>query len=136
MVDEQLPGHGRVVLATAAGPMRDALRLLLGIEPDLDLVAEADSFEAAVRQARRHTGAVVVLNLALVRGGVLEAIRWATRAAPWSRVVALSMDDGEAFARRAIAAGACAYVVADHAEADLATAIRHAGGHDRAHAPW
>ena len=112
--------------------MRDALQLVLVGEPDFDLVAEANSFEAAVREARRHTGAVVVLNLALVRGGAIEAIRWARRAAPWSRIVALSMDDGEAFARHVVAAGACAYVLADRADADLAAAIRRAAGRERA----
>ena len=119
-------GRVSVVLATGPGPMREALRQVLGGEADLDVVAEAHDVDGAVRQARNHGRAVIVLDLVIVRGFVLEAIRGLRRAAPWTAIVALSMDDAAAFARNALAGGACAYVLADHADRDLADAVRRA----------
>jgi two-component system, NarL family, response regulator NreC len=118
--------HVSVVLASGPGPLRGALRLVLGGENDLDVVAEAYDVDGAVRQARRYGEAVIVLDLVLVRGRVVEAIRRLRHASPWTEIVVLSMDEAPVFARHALAGGARAYVLADQADRDLADAVRRA----------
>jgi two-component system response regulator DesR len=107
-----LPARSRVLLADRAGPARRALADLLTDLDGVDLVAEAgtrDELEPVLEHARPD---VLVIDDRLVR----------TRG--WSfpagmRVIIVGVDDNPAFAARARALGAHAWVVKDRADEDL-----------------
>jgi two-component system response regulator NreC len=113
-----------IVLADDHSLVRSALRMLLEAEPDLEVVAEAGNASDAVRYCLGHKPDVVVVDLNMPGGPVLEAIPSLREASPDTRVVVLTVDDDPASIREAMRAGALGYVLKSAAGAGLVQAIR------------
>jgi two-component system, NarL family, response regulator NreC len=120
------PAPIRVVVADDHAIMRRNLRLILETEADIEVAAEADHLALAERHVLGHEPDVLVLDLTMSNGSSLELIESLGTSSPGTRVVVLSMDDSPAFAQRALASGACGYVIKDLADEDLAAAVRAA----------
>jgi two-component system response regulator NreC len=90
------------------------------------VVAEAGDVEAARRYVRGHKPQVLVLDLNMPGGSVLEAIPSLRQEAPATQIVVLTMQEDPAFAREALRAGALAYVLKEAAEDELVEAVRRA----------
>jgi two-component system response regulator NreC len=116
----------RVILAEDHESMRRSLRLLLDGEPDIQVVAETGELTTAIRQIDALRPGVLVLDLKMPAGSSMETIERLRRHAPRTRIVVLTMYDGQAFARHAHAAGALGFVLKDSADAELADAVRSA----------
>ncbi len=121
----------RVVLADNHAVMRRSLRLLLDGEADVHVVAEAGDLATVMREVHQHQPQVLVLDLRMCSGSSIEAIGRLRREVPGSEIVVLTMEEGPAFERRAIAAGAIGLVVKDRAGSELAAAIRGAAHGER-----
>jgi len=106
--------------------MRRSLRVLLDGEKDLEVVAEVDDLTSVLRHLRKHRPPVVVLGLGMPDKSVGKAIGQLRTAAPWTQIVALTMDEDPVLAQRALAAGALGFVAKDLADEELARAIREA----------
>ena len=117
-------GDITVVLADDHAVVRKGLRLLVDAEPDLRVVAEAGTLPDALRMARAHRPAVIVLDLNMPGGSSLDAIPTMLELAPTTAVVVLTMQDEPSFARRALQAGALGFVLKDAADDELLGAIR------------
>jgi two-component system response regulator NreC len=117
----------RIVLADDHAVVRSGLRLLLDAEDDLEVVAEAGDAESALRSVLGHKPDVLVLDLNMP-GNVtsLQALPLVTERSPGTHTVVLTMQDDPEFARRAMRAGANAYVLKEAADTDLVEAIRQA----------
>ena len=115
-----------VVLADDHALMRRSLRLVLDGDESIDVVAEADDLAAVERHVHGHQPQVLVLDLGMPDGSGLPAIGNLRRAAPDTQIVVITMEDNPGFAQRALAAGATGFVLKDHAEEELSTAIREA----------
>jgi two-component system, NarL family, response regulator NreC len=120
------PGTIRIVLADDHQVVRRGLELLLNAEPEFDVVAEAGDVDAAQRYVRGHKPDVLVLDLNMPGGSVLEAIPSLRQEAPGTQIVVLTMQEDPAFAREALRAGALAYVLKEAAENELVEAVRRA----------
>ena len=118
----------RVVLADDHVLTRRTLRLLLDAESDLEVVAEATDHVATVRHLHSHEPDVLVLDLRMTDGSGIETVRSLCARVPQTRIVVLTMSDDPSFAQRALAAGACAFVVKELADTELAWAVRAAAG--------
>jgi len=118
----------RVVLADDHVLMRRTLRLLLDSEDDVEVVAEAADHGAAVRHLQGHEPDVLVFDLRMTDGSGIETVRALSERVPKTGIVVLTMEDDPSFAQRALAAGACAFVVKDLADAELVHAVRAAAG--------
>jgi two-component system response regulator NreC len=116
----------RVVLADDHEFVRRSLRLLLDLDAEVEVVAEARDIDAAMTHVRGHRPHVLVLDVNMPGGAILSAIRTLCRDAPDTAVVVTTMIDDPRFAREAIAAGASGYVLKDDADRDLVEAIRRA----------
>jgi two-component system, NarL family, response regulator NreC len=116
----------RVVLADDHRIVRRNLRILLEGEKDVEVVAEAGDMFTAVRHVGGHQPRVLLLDLGMSNGSSIEAIRQLRRQAPGTEIVVLTMEDSPAFAQRALEVGAMGYVLKDHADSELPTAIRSA----------
>jgi two-component system, NarL family, response regulator NreC len=120
----------RIVLADDHAVVRSGLRLLLGGEPGLEVVAEAGEVESARRYVRGHRPDVLVLDLNMPGESSLEAIPSLRAESPATQIVVLTMQEEPAFARRALGAGALGYVLKEAADEELVQAVRAAaGGH-------
>src|SRR5574339_842292 len=86
--------------------VRTGFRLLLQSQPEISVVGEAESGEAALQRYVELTPDVVVMDLAMPGMGGLEATRRIRARNPQARVLALSAHDDPMHARRALREGA------------------------------
>jgi two-component system, NarL family, response regulator NreC len=114
----------RVVITDDHRLVRSGLRLLLSEEEDIEVVAEAGDAAAALRLVEELEPDVVLLDLSMPGRSGLEAIPDLLAASPQTHVVVLTMQSDPAFAARAMAAGAAAFVLKECADSELKTAIR------------
>jgi len=127
--DERGSGEGgkiRIVLADDHQVVRRGLQMLLDHEEDFEVVAEAGDVDSARRYVRGHRPQVLVADLNMPGGPILNAIPDLRREAPETQIVVLTMQEDPAFAREALRAGALAYVLKEAAEGELVEAVRRA----------
>ncbi len=120
-----------IVLADDHRVVRSGLRLLLEAEPDFEVVAEADDISSALRCVREHRPTVLVLDLNMPGGSVVDAIPGLRAEAPDTQIVVLTMRDELALVDKVREAGALGYVLKEEAGTELALAIRRAAGGER-----
>ena len=119
-------GTIRIVIADDHAVVRRGLELLLDAEQDFEVVASIGDVEAAIRTTRGYKPDVLVLDLNMPGGSSLDAIPEILAASPCTNIAVLTMQDEPAFARRALGAGAMAYVLKEAADDELVTAVRRA----------
>ena len=113
----------RVLIADDQALFREALAILLEVQPEIEVVGEAGNGEQAVRLAAELRPDVVLMDL---RMPVLDGIAATTRLRveqPGVRVLALTTfdDDEDVFA--ALRAGAVGYLLKDVSSAKLVEAL-------------
>ena len=114
----------RIVLADDHAVVRSALRMLLDAEPDLEVVAEAGDVDSTVRYLRGHVPDVLILDLNMPGGPSLEAVPSMLEASPETNIVVLTMQSEPVFAREAMQAGVCGYILKEAADSELVHAVR------------
>lgn len=114
----------RVLLADDHTVVRKGLRLLLEMQADFSVIADAADGREAVALAQKLTPDVVVMDVAMPILNGIEAARQITAKLPQTAVVFLSMHADEGYVLKALKAGARAYLLKDSAEYDLINAIR------------
>ncbi|MBW2276907.1 MAG: response regulator transcription factor [Deltaproteobacteria bacterium] len=113
-----------IALADDHAVVREGFRVLLELEPDIEVVGEAgDGFEA-VRLVHRTRPDVLLLDLAMPGIGGIEAARRIARTAPLTRVLFLTGCTDEIRVRQAFGVGAAGYMVKGASCARLVEAIR------------
>jgi two-component system, NarL family, response regulator NreC len=103
--------------------VRAGIRMLLGAQAGFEVVAEGSDAASAVRVARDHRPTILLLDLTLPDGSGLDALPGIAEASPETRVIVLTMQEGPAFAKRALTAGACGYLLKEAAETELLIAV-------------
>jgi len=124
----------RVLLADDHSVMREGLRQLLEMEPDIRIVGEAADGETAVELAARVRPDVVLMDIDMPGLDGIEATRAIVRDHPEIRVIGLSMFEEKERARALSEAGAARYLSKSGRSADLIAAIL-ACASERARAP-
>jgi two-component system response regulator NreC len=120
----------RIVLADDHHIMRRGLAMLISREPEFDIVAQAGDVASAKREVLAHRPDVLLLDLNMPGGSVLDAIPQLRNEAPQTQIVMITMQQEGAMAIAAMEAGAAGYVPKDAADDELFEAIRRvaAGG--------
>jgi DNA-binding NarL/FixJ family response regulator len=116
----------RLMLVDDQSLFREALRTLLALQEDFEIVAEAENGERALELAKRHKPDVVLMDLRMPVMGGVEATRRMAQASPASRVVVLTTfdEDGEIF--EAMRAGALGYLLKACSADKLCESVRAA----------
>ncbi|WP_432034303.1 response regulator [Streptomyces antibioticus] len=114
----------RVLLAEDQGMMRGALALLLGMEPDIEVVAQVGTGDEIVDAALLHRPDVALLDIELPGISGLEVAAALRDEAPDCRVLILTTFGRPGCLRRAMEAGAAGFLVKDGPVEELAAAIR------------
>ncbi len=101
-----------------------ALALLLGLEADIEVVAQVSAGDEVVPAALRVRPDVALLDVGLpVRGG-LDVAADLREEVPDCRVLILATSGRPGYLRRALDAGAAGFLVKDGPVQELAAAIR------------
>ncbi|MGV9213980.1 response regulator transcription factor [Micromonospora sp. RB23] len=114
----------RLLLAEDQGMMRGALALLLNLEPDIEVVAEAASGAQATREALRVRPDVALLDIEMPDGSGLDTAAALREKLPSCRVLILTTFGRPGYLRRAMEAGAHGFLVKDGPVQELAVAVR------------
>jgi len=122
---ERQPESLRVLLVDDHDLFRAGLRNLLE-EEGLEVVGEAATGIEAVEKVRDLTPDVVVMDLNMPGMGGVEATRHIAEVSPLTRVVVLTISDGDSDVIDAVLAGACGYLLKDSKVDYLIAGIRAA----------
>jgi two-component system, NarL family, response regulator DesR len=114
----------RVLIAEDQAMVRGALKALLSLEPDIEVVAEASSGEEVVAAALAHLPDVALLDIEMPGGDGITAAAELRKALPSCRAVILTTFGRPGFLRRAMDAGAAGFLLKDAPPGDLASSIR------------
>jgi DNA-binding NarL/FixJ family response regulator len=109
--------------------MREGVAKIVGVQPDMEVVAEASNGDQAVAQFLASRPDVTLMDLQLPVTSGPEAIRRIRQLDDCARIIALTMYRGDEDIHRAFEAGAMGYVLKDTISDDLIHVIRevHAG---------
>jgi two-component system response regulator DesR len=114
----------KVMLAEDQGMVRGALATLLGLEDDIEVVAVAADGQEALEVAVDLLPDVVLLDIEMPRmDGITAAAELRTKV-PTAKVMILTTFGRPGYLRRAMEAGAVAFLVKDSPADELAAAIR------------
>ena len=119
----------RLLLADDQALVRNALSALLGLEPDLEVVAEVGSGDAVLPAVLEHHPDVALLDVEMPGLDGISATAEVRRASPATQVLIVTTFARPGYLRRALKAGAAGVVVKDTPAERLAEAVRrvHAG---------
>jgi DNA-binding NarL/FixJ family response regulator len=114
----------RVLLADDQGLVRAGFRMILGAEPDIEVVAEAQNGREAVARARELQPDVVLMDVRMPEMDGIEATRQVTALEPPARVLVLTTFDLDEYVWESLRAGASAFLLKDAPEQQLVAAVR------------
>ncbi|MFD7862350.1 MULTISPECIES: response regulator [unclassified Streptomyces] len=114
----------RLLLAEDQSMVREALATLLGLEPDIEVVAQVARGDEVVAAAGAHEVDVALLDIEMPGMTGIEATAELRRAHPGVKVVVVTTFGRPGYLRRAMEAGADAFLVKDAPAAELAAAVR------------
>jgi DNA-binding NarL/FixJ family response regulator len=114
----------RILLADDHAVVRQGFRMILGAQPEMEIVGEAGNGREAVEAAEKLRPDVVVMDVAMPELNGIEATRRITTTAPHTRILALSMHKDSVYVREVLRAGARGYLLKDAPAGDLVAAVR------------
>jgi two-component system, NarL family, response regulator NreC len=117
-------GRLTVVVADDHAIVRAGVRMVLASDTTFEVVGEASDVASAIRAVEAHRPSILLLDLHMPDGLSLEALPTILSASPDTLVVALTMQEGPAFASRALTAGMRGYVLKEAVETELLGALR------------
>jgi DNA-binding NarL/FixJ family response regulator len=109
--------------------MREGIARIVGVQPDMTIVAQASDGEQAVAQFLKYRPDVTLMDLEMPTMNGIQAIQAIRTQQADARIVVLTMYHGDEDIHRAIAAGAMGYLLKDTLPDDLIRVIRevHSG---------
>ncbi|OZB60771.1 MAG: DNA-binding response regulator [Lysobacterales bacterium 14-68-21] len=113
-----------IVLVDDHAIVREGFKRLIEMEPDLEVVAECRCADDAVDAINRTSPDLVALDLSLPDGSGLPLIEHLLSVSPGSRIVVLSMHDGEPYVSEALRRGASGFVTKGVAPEELVAGLR------------
>ncbi|MGW2137900.1 response regulator transcription factor [Streptomyces sp. NPDC001773] len=115
----------RLLLAEDQSMVREALAALLGLEPDIEVVAQVARGDEVLAAAREHAVDVALLDIEMPGMTGIEAAGLLRSELPAVKVVVVTTFGRPGYLRRAMESGADAFLVKDAAPAaQLAEAVR------------
>ncbi|MEM7332277.1 MAG: response regulator transcription factor [Chloroflexota bacterium] len=106
--------------------VRQGVKTFLEMQPDFDVIGEADSGETAVKLAAEHAPDVVLLDLLMPGMDGVMATRQIKDVSPRSQIIILTSYHQDEHIFPAIQAGALSYLLKNVKPAVLAEAVRKA----------
>lgn len=126
----------RVLLADDQAMVRAGFRMILGSEPDIEVVAEAENGEQAVAATRRLLPDVVLMDIQMpVEDGLHATRRITDSLGLTSRVVILTTFERDEYVFDALRSGASGFLLKNAPPEELVHAVRVVAAGDALLAP-
>jgi NarL family two-component system response regulator LiaR len=122
MADQKI----RIMLVDDHAVVRSGLSAFLTVNPDLELVAEAENGEQAVIRANLTKPDVILMDLMMPVMDGVAATRAIKQQNPGIQIVALTSFQEDELVQNALKAGAVGYLMKNVSSRELAAAIRAA----------
>lgn len=114
----------RVLLVDDQRLVRAGFAMILGEEPDLEVVGEAADGLAAIEAVRQLAPDVVLMDIRMPHLDGLEALRRLVASGSRARVIVLTTFDADEHVFAALRGGASGFLLKDTPPADLVAAVR------------
>lgn len=114
----------RLVIVDDQPLIRRGLAMMLGSEPDIDVVATAQDGQQAIEIALETSPDVIIMDLQMPGTDGVTATREITSQRPGTRVVVLTTFDHDDLVFDAIRAGAQAYLLKDATETQVLETVK------------
>jgi len=114
----------KILLADDNKIMRDCMRSLIEKQPGMQVVAEAENGQAAIKLNRKFQPDVIVMDIHMPVVSGIEATRQIVDEFPGTKALGFSMHSDPQFVIGALKAGVSGYLLKDSAYEELTRAIR------------
>jgi DNA-binding NarL/FixJ family response regulator len=115
----------KILLVDDQDIIRQGLKVLLQLEPDLTVVGEAANGQLAIQHARQLQPDVILMDLRMPIMDGIAATRQICQEFPQIKVLVLTTFDDDVLITEAIQVGASGYLLKDTPSEELAEAIRN-----------
>ncbi|MFI6375506.1 response regulator [Streptomyces sp. NPDC050546] len=114
----------RVLIVDDQAMVRQGFTVLLGTQPDIEVVGDARDGREAIAQAAATAPDVVLMDIRMPGVGGIEATEHITAAHPDIKVLVLTTFDLDEYVYDALRAGASGFLLKDASSEQLAEAVR------------
>ncbi|MBM3942674.1 MAG: response regulator transcription factor [SAR202 cluster bacterium] len=114
----------RILIVDDHAILREGLKMVLGLEPDLEVAGEASNGAEGVRLAAQLKPDVVLLDVLMLGIGGIDACRQIKSARPETQVLMLTSHQAAEAVEAAVLAGASGYLLKNGGRDDLLKGIR------------
>jgi len=104
--------------------IREGLRVILGNQPDMQVVGTAANGREAVRLVDEHEPDVVVIDISMPELNGIEAIAQILPRHPHIKIIVLSIHETKPYVYRTLKAGAKGYLIKETAGLEVVDAVR------------
>ena len=111
--------------------VREGIAGLVGVQPDMTVVAEAANGREAIQQFRAHRPDVTLMDIQMPEMNGLDALIAIRTEFPEARVIVLTTYEGDVHILRALKAGAQGYLLKNTLHSELLQTIRAVHGGKR-----
>jgi DNA-binding NarL/FixJ family response regulator len=113
-----------ILLVDDQAIVREGLRSMLSLEPDITIVGEAGNGEEAIRRARELHPQIVLMDVRMPGMDGLTALEQLKRVMPKASVIMVTLYDDPDYLLKAVAVGAAGYILKDASREELVRAVR------------
>ena len=114
----------RVLIADDHAIVRDGLQVMLGNQPDMEVVGTAQNGREAIQLVDEHQTDVAVMDIAMPDLNGIEATQQILSRHPDLKVIVLSIHDAKTNVFRALRAGVSGYLIKETAGLEVVDAVR------------
>jgi two-component system, NarL family, response regulator NreC len=114
----------RVLVADDHAIIREGLQLMLGSQPDMEVVGVAINGREAIRLVDQYQPDVAVIDISMPELNGIEAIQQILPRHPEMSVIVLSIHETKPYVYRTLRAGAKGYLIKETAGLEVVEAVR------------
>ena len=113
----------KIIIAEDHTILREGLRALLSLDPNYEIIGEAEDGRDAIRCVEKLMPDLLLIDLSMPRMNGMEAIRDIKKRYPEIKIIALTVHKTEEYILATLEAGADGYVLKDATHDELMIAI-------------
>ena len=114
----------RVLVADDHAIIREGLRVMLGNQPDMEVVGTASNGYEAIRLVDQKEPDVVIIDISMPELNGIEAISQMLPRHPYIKIIVLSIHETKPYVYRTLKAGAKGYLIKETAGLEVVDAVR------------
>ncbi|WP_414529926.1 response regulator [Nodularia chucula] len=114
----------KVLLVDDQSLIRQGLKALLELEPDLEIIGEAENGEEAINQSQKLQPNVILMDIRMPIMDGVAATKEIQKRYPEIKILVLTTFDDDEYVKAALENGAMGYLLKDTPSEELAVAIR------------